>query len=209
MLHTNTILLFLLATLTLNVTPGPDMLYVIARSVGQGRSAGIVSALGISAGCCVHTLGVAFGLVSLMAAVPAAYEMIKYAGAAYLVYLGLRIIMSRPPPEAETAVKPDSLSAIFLQGLLTNVLNPKVALFFLAFLPQFVDQTSGSLAAQIIFLGVLFNLSGTMVNVAVALAASYTGARLKAYLKNSAVLRWVSGGLFIGLGIRLATLRRS
>jgi threonine/homoserine/homoserine lactone efflux protein len=117
--------------------------------------------------------------------------------------------MSRPPPEAETAVKPDSLSAIFLQGLLTNVLNPKVALFFLAFLPQFVDQTSGSLAAQIIFLGVLFNLSGTMVNVAVALAASYTGARLKAYLKNSAVFRWLSGGLFIGLGIRLATLRRS
>src|SRR5438128_10457336 len=120
--HPNSILLFLLATLTLNVTPGPDMLYVIARSVGQGRSAGIVSAFGIAAGCCVHTLGVAFGLVGLMAAVPAAYEVIKYAGAAYLVYLGLRTLMSRHRLEAEASVKPDRLSAIFFQGMLTNVL---------------------------------------------------------------------------------------
>jgi threonine/homoserine/homoserine lactone efflux protein len=206
MLHANNIWLFLLATLTLNLTPGPDMLYVIARSLGQGRAAGLVSTCGIAAGCCAHTLAVAFGLASLLAAAPAAYVAIKYAGAAYLIYLGLRILMSRAPLEAGTSVRPDSLPAIFLQGMLTNALNPKVALFFLAFLPQFTDRAAGDMAAQIMILGVLFNLSGTAVNAMVAFAASYMGARLKAYLKETSAFRWLSGGLFIGLGIRLATL---
>ena len=202
------LLLFMLATVTLNVTPGPDMLYVIARSVGQGRPAGIVSAFGIAGGCIVHTLAVAFGLAGIMLAVPVAYEIVRYGGAAYLVYLGLRTLLNRREATAEAAIKPDGLRTIFLQGVLTNVLNPKVALFFLAFLPQFVDASRGSVAAQIVFLGGLFITSGTIVNVAVALAASYTGGRLRNHRRSPAVFRWITGTVFLGLGIRLAMLER-
>ncbi len=203
----NSMLLFMIATITLNITPGPDMLYVIARSVGQGRAAGIASALGIAAGCFVHVFAVTFGLASLLMAVPTAYEIIKYAGAAYLIYLGVRTLLSRPPKDAETPIKEASLQAIFLQGIITNILNPKVALFFLAFLPQFVNR-EGNFAAQIIFLGVLFNISGTLVNVIVALAASYTGVQFKTRIRNSSIFRWLTGGIFVGLGVRLALLER-
>ncbi len=207
MLDVNSLLLFMTATIILNITPGPDMLYVIARSVGQGRAAGIASSLGIAAGCFVHILAVTFGLASLMMAVPAAYEIIKYAGAAYLIYLGIRILITRQTKNAETPIEEASLRKIFLQGVITNVLNPKVALFFLAFLPQFVNREA-NVAAQIIFLGVLFNTSGTLVNVIVALAASYTGIQFKTRIGNSSVFRWLTGGVFIGLGVRLALLER-
>ena len=207
MLDVNSLLLFMTATIILNITPGPDMLYVIARSVGQGRAAGIASSLGIAAGCFVHILAVTFGLASLMMAVPAAYEIIKYAGAAYLIYLGIRILITRQTKNAETPIEEASLQKIFLQGVITNVLNPKVALFFLAFLPQFVNREA-NVAAQIIFLGVLFNTSGTLVNVIVALVASYTGIQFKTRIGNSSVFRWLTGGVFIGLGVRLALLER-
>ena len=203
----NSLLLFMAATIALNVTPGPDMLYVIARSVGQGRAAGIASALGITAGCFVHIFAVTFGLASLMMAVPTAYEIVKFAGAAYLIYLGVRTLTSRQSKKAETPIKEASLRTIFLQGVVTNVLNPKVALFFLAFLPQFVNRDS-NVAAQIIFLGVLFNTSGTIVNVIVALVASYTGLQFKNRIGNSSMFRWLTGGIFIGLGVRLALLER-
>jgi len=205
--HTN-LLFFLIATVTLNVTPGPDMLYVIARSVGQGRSAGIASAFGIAGGCLVHTLAVAFGLASLMMAVPVAYGLVKYAGAAYLVFLGIRALMGPQPMTADAPLREDTLTAIFFQGVVTNVLNPKVALFFVAFLPQFVEALLGHVALQIVFLGVLFNTSGTIVNVAVALAASHGGKRMRTRLGNSPIFRWVTGGVFIGLGVRLAFLER-
>jgi len=207
MLDVNSLLLFMTATIILNITPGPDMLYVIARSVGQGRAAGIASSLGIAAGCFVHILAVTFGLASLMMAVPAAYEIIKYAGAAYLIYLGIRILITRQTKNAETPIEEASLRRIFLQGVITNVLNPKVALFFLAFLPQFVNREA-NVAGQIIFLGILFNTSGTLVNVMVALAASYTGIQFKTRIGNSSVFRWLTGGVFIGLGVRLALLER-
>lgn len=207
MLDVNSLLLFLTATIILNITPGPDMLYVIARSVGQGRAAGIASSLGIAAGCFVHILAVTFGLASLMMAVPAAYEIIKYAGAAYLIYLGVRILVTRQTKNAETPIEEAGLRTIFLQGVITNVLNPKVALFFLAFLPQFINQKA-NVAAQIIFLGILFNVSGTIVNVIVALAASYTGVRFKTRIGNSSVFRWLTGSVFIVLGVRLALLER-
>ncbi len=203
----NSLLLFMAATIALNVTPGPDMLYVIARSVGQGRAAGIASALGITAGCFVHIFAVTFGLASLMMAVPTAYEIVKFAGAAYLIYLGVRTLTSRQSKKAETPIKEASLRTIFLQGVVTNVLNPKVALFFLAFLPQFVNRDS-SVAAQIIFLGVLFNTSGTIVYVIVALVASYAGVQFKNRIGNSSMFRWLTGGIFIGLGVRLALLER-
>ncbi len=202
------LLFFMIATVTLNVTPGPDMLYVIARSVGQGRSAGIASAFGIAGGCLVHTLAVAFGLASLMMAIPVAYEVVKYAGAAYLVFLGIRTLTAPHQTTADTPLRDDTLTAIFFQGVVTNVLNPKVALFFVAFLPQFVDLNLDHVALQIVFLGVLFNTSGTIVNVAVALAASYSGGRIRTHVGHSSIFRWVTGSVFIGLGARLAFLER-
>lgn len=206
--ETEGLLLFVLATLTLNVTPGPDMLYVIARAAGQGRSAGIVSALGIAAGCVVHTLLVACGVAGLLRTAPAAFEVIKYAGAAYLIYLGVRALTARRRAEADPRVAPSGLGRVFVQGALTNLLNPKVALFFLAFLPQFADGSRGPVALQILMLGLLFNLLGTTVNVVVALAASFAGGRLRSRVGDSAALRWLTGCALIGLGVRLALLER-
>lgn len=200
--------MFVLATLTLNVTPGPDMLYVIARGAGQGRAAGVVSALGIAAGCVVHTLLVACGLAGLLLTAPAAFDMVKYAGAAYLVYLGVRALTSRRRGGVNRQVAECGLGHVFLQGALTNLLNPKVALFFLAFLPQFTDPSRNPVALQILLLGLLFNLLGTTVNVVVALAASHAGGRFKSGLGDSAALRWLTGGVLIGLGLRLALLER-
>ncbi|MCI0387215.1 MAG: LysE family translocator [Acidobacteria bacterium] len=208
MLDTHNLIVFLLATVTLNLTPGPDILYIIARSVGQGRAAGIVSSLGIATGLLVHTLAVAFGLASLLMAAPAVYDAIRYAGAAYLIYLGLRVLLSHQKRQPETTLEPMSLSAIFLQGMLTNVLNPKIALFFLAFLPQFTNRMSGNVAVQVILLGLFFILLGSTINLAVALAASSIGTRFKTYTSGSTAFRWLTGGLFIGLGLRLALLER-
>jgi len=205
---TDSLLLFVLATLTLNVTPGPDMLYVIARRAGQGRSAGFVSALGVAAGLLLHTLLVACGLAGLLLTAPAAFDVVKYAGAAYLVYLGVRALTSRRRTEVNQGVTKSGLGSVFLQGALTNLLNPKVALFFLAFLPQFVDHSRGSVAPRILLLGLLFNLLGTSVNVAVAPAASFAGGRFKLRVGDAAAFRWLTGGALIGLGLRLALLER-
>ncbi len=201
------LLTFLIAALSLNIAPGPDMLYVIGRSVGGGRRAGIVSALGIFAGTLVHTLIVALGLAALLRSSSLAFNVIRYAGAAYLFYLGARLLASRDMP-IEMKLGDDTLLRIFRQGVITNVLNPKVALFFLAFLPQFVDSRRGTVALQVVFLGMLFNTGGTLVNLGVALA----GGRLGDILKRSPGLRrfqrWLSGSIFIGLGVRMAIARR-
>jgi threonine/homoserine/homoserine lactone efflux protein len=135
--------LFIVAGLALNLTPGPDMLYVAARGASEGRAAGIASALGIGAGTLVHIALVAAGLAALLAAVPVAYLALRLGGAAYLIYLGVRALLARPLTAA-APLEPASLGAIFRQGVITNVLNPKVALFFLAFLPQFVDTSRGN-----------------------------------------------------------------
>ncbi|HET9450008.1 MAG TPA: LysE family translocator, partial [Aggregicoccus sp.] len=194
--------------LALNVTPGPDMLYVIARSASEGRRAGVASALGIAGGTVFHTLAVVLGLSSLLLAVPFAYDAVRLGGAAYLVYLGLRALL-RPAAAGEgPRVERASLWAIFRQGVVTNVLNPKVALFFLAFLPQFVDPARGSVPGQLLLLGVLFNVSGTLVNLAVALAASGAGQWGRSRLGSSALLQRLTGVVFVGLGVRLALQRR-
>lgn len=203
----HSLLLFLTATLLLNLTPGPDMLYVTARSLDQGRLAGVVSALGIAAGCLIHALAVAFGLARLLLAVPPVYEAIRYAGAAYLIYLGVSQVRGRRSLRSATTVSPAQLSTIFLQGMLTNVLNPKVALFFLAFLPQFVNTAASGVTRQMLLLGLLFNLSGTLVNIAVALAASFAGVRLQSRLADSARFRWLTASILVGLGLRLALNR--
>ena len=206
-----TLALFLGATLALNVTPGPDMLYVIARSGAEGRRAGIVSALGIAAGTLVHTALVAFGLSRLLLAVPAAYDAVRLAGAAYLIFLGVRSL-GRPQRVAapqEAAPPPAPLRAIFRQGVVTNVLNPKVALFFLAFLPQFVDATRGSAWLQLLALGLLFNVSGTIVNLVVAVLASRAAAwSRRRSARAGAALQRLTGLIFVGLGVRLALLGR-
>ena len=203
MFDVHTLALFLTATLALNLTPGPDMLYVIARSAAEGRKAGIVSALWIAGGTVFHTAAVALGVVSLLAAVPVAFLIVKYAGAAYLIYLGIRALRS-DAPLAAPVVEHARLSVIFRQGVITNVLNPKVALFFLAFLPQFVDPARGDPALQVIVLGLLFNVSGTLVNLAVALASSRVAARLRRTSGTTRVVQRATGVLFIGLGARLA-----
>ena len=202
------LLLFMSAALALNVTPGPDMLYVIARSTGDGLRAGIASALGIGAGTLVHIAALALGLSALLRTAPLAYDVIRWAGAVYLIWLGIRAIRSARQPLAADARPAASLGAIFRQGAITNILNPKVALFFLAFLPQFVDPARGDPIFQIVMLGLLFDLSGTLVNLGVAVIAG----RARGWIQSRGgerrrmieVLRYGTGVIFMALGVRLA-----
>lgn len=196
-------LLFLAAGLALNFTPGPDMLYVAARGASEGRPAGIASALGIGAGTLVHITLVALGLAALLRAVPVAYLMVRIGGAAYLIYLGVRAIRSRSTLVMRR-LEPAPLRTVFQQGVITNVLNPKVALFFLAFLPQFVDPSRGNPVVQIVVLGLVFDLTGTLVNLGVAVGASRAASRLREASRARDILQTVTGALFIGLGLRLA-----
>ena len=200
----HSIALFLAAGLALNLTPGPDMLYVAARGAGEGRSAGIVSALGIGVGTLVHIALIAAGLAAVLAAVPVAYLAIRLGGAAYLIYLGVRSLLARPAT-ATARLAPASLGTIFRQGVITNVLNPKVALFFLAFLPQFVDASRGNPVLQIIALGLLFDTTGTLVNLAVAVGSSRAAEGLRG---RGVWLQRLTGGIFVALGVRLAFAAR-
>ena len=196
--------IFVVSGLLLNLTPGNDMLYVIARSSGGSVRAGIVSALGIGAGCFVHMLAAVAGLSALVAQSAIAFEILKYAGAAYLVYLGLRSIFDRSSLTTRETSHTRSMSRIFWQGVLTNVLNPKVALFFLAFLPQFIDASKGSLSLQILFLGTWFNVMGTLVNILVALVFGRLGARLSRIPKFMQWQQRFTGIVLMALGIRVA-----
>ncbi|MEP6730911.1 MAG: LysE family translocator [bacterium] len=196
--------LFIAAGLALNITPGPDMLYVAARGASEGRPAGVASALGIGAGTFVHIALVAAGLAAVLAAVPVAYLAIRLGGAAYLIYLGVRGLMARSTTDT-VALEPASLGVIFRQGVITNVLNPKVALFFLAFLPQFVDPSRGNPALQVVALGLIFNTTGTLVNLGVAIGSSHAASRLR---KQSSWLQRLTGGIFVALGLRLAFATR-
>lgn len=198
---------FLVAALALNLTPGADMTYVLARSVGQGRRAGVLSALGVAAGSIVHTVAAAVGLSALLMHSETAFLAIKYAGAAYLLYLAWRALRT-PPPALGATPLPVSGGRVFLEGALTNVLNPKVALFFLAFLPQFTDAGRGSVAWQIVFLGTLFNCGGTAVNVAVALSGSAAAHLIRGSRRAAAVLRWFTAAVFAGLALRLVVAQR-
>lgn len=200
----HSLLLFVGAGLLLNVTPGPDLLYILGRSVSQGRAAGVLSAAGIGAGCIVHVAGAALGLSTLLLALPHAYDAVRWAGAAYLVLLGVRALRSRGTTLEAQPLPPVSARRAFWQGVLTNVLNPKVALFFLAFLPQFADPSRGPLAPQLLLLGAIFTVNGTLVCVAFALFAAEVGAWLR---RRYAVSRWLdraTGVLFVALGLRLA-----
>lgn len=203
----HSLLLFMAAGLALNITPGPDMLYVAARSTSEGRAAGIVSSLGIATGTLFHITAVALGLSALLAAVPIAYTTVRIAGASYLVYLGVRALASRSA-NGPRSIERAPLGAIFRQGMLTNMLNPKVALFFLAFLPQFVDPSRGSAAMQIVILGLIFDTSGTVVNTIVALATSGAADRVRVNSRLGEILHKFTGVVFIGLGVRIAYASR-
>jgi threonine/homoserine/homoserine lactone efflux protein len=193
--------IFLLATLALNLTPGPDMLYVFARSVGQGRRAGVVSAFGIGAGTLVHMMAVALGLSTLLLQVPIAYDAIRYLGAAYLLYLGVRSILSAGDLTAEARPTQDSLPRIFRQGVITNVLNPKVALFFLAFLPQFTSRGAGSeqLRNEMLLLGAGAMIIGLSLDLCYAVGADAIGRRVRSTRTTSRWRNRLVGGVYLGL----------
>jgi RhtB (resistance to homoserine/threonine) family protein len=204
--------LFLLAVMLLNVTPGPDTAYIVARSVSQGRRAGFVSVLGISAGCVVHTLATAFGLTAILAASAAAFTVIKVAGAAYLIYLGMRMIFTKkaaaPAAEATLAETPKSLRSLFTQGFWTNVLNPKVVLFFVSFFPQFVSTGSPHKTLAFLALGGTFIVMSTVWNGFVSWIAGSVTHRMRG---RPGFKRWLDrtvGTAFVGLGIRLALIHR-
>ncbi|WP_321886049.1 LysE family translocator [Paraburkholderia bannensis] len=209
---------FLVAVLLLNVTPGPDTAYIVGRSVAQGRSAGLVSALGISAGCCVHALACAFGLTALLAASATAFTVIKLVGACYLVYLGVRLILTKQtdaapatptaPATATTGVQPRPLRQLFLSGFWTNVLNPKVVLFFVSFFPQFVTVTSPHKILAFLALGAVFVLMSTVWNSFVAWIA---GSVTQRFSGKPGIRKWLDrtvGSAFVGLGVKLATSTR-
>ena len=182
------------------------MTYVAARSLGQGRRAGLVSALGISAGCAVHIVAAALGVAVVLRAWPAAYVAIRLAGAAYLIYLGVGMLWNAGRGEGLRPVADATDGDIFKQGVITNVLNPKVAMFFLAFLPQFIDPTRGPAGLQTLALGVTFNISGTLVNAAVAWLAGSARALLESR-DGRAWFQRVSGAILTALGLRLALAR--
>jgi threonine/homoserine/homoserine lactone efflux protein len=205
MLGTHDLALFVLSGLLLNLTPGPDTLYIVGRSTTQGWRAGAVAALGICAGIFVHIAAAAAGLSALLAASASAFIVVKIAGAAYLVYVGISLIRSSVAPAAKApALEPAKLRTVFVQGFFTNVLNPKVALFFVAFLPQFVEAQAPSKAAAFLFLGLIFNLNGTLWNLFVAWSLSRVGGGVR---RNARFARWFNrcvGGLFVWLGLKLA-----
>lgn len=198
--------LFLAAVLLLNATPGPDTAYIVGRSIAQGRSAGLLSALGISAGCCVHALASAIGLSAILAASATAFTFIKLAGGAYLVYLGIRMILARPDSVAQTSRTQETRTprTIFLQAMVTNVLNPKVILFFLAFIPQFVHADAPHKTLAFLFLGVMFAAVSMCWNSGTAFLA---GTLSRHAGRNPRVRIWlerVVGTSFIALGAKLA-----
>jgi threonine/homoserine/homoserine lactone efflux protein len=206
-LGTHDLWLFVLSGFLLNITPGPDTLYIVGRSSAQGWPAGAVAALGIGAGTLVHICAAALGLSAILAASANAFTAVKFIGAAYLLYVGISLIRSAGASQSSplaVPARPVSIRSIFVQGFLTNVLNPKVALFFLAFLPQFVASDAGSKPLAFLLLGAIFDFNGTLWNLFVA----WSTARLSSRLAPSAVLkRWFNrcvGSLFVCIGIRLA-----
>lgn len=193
-----------LATLALVLVPGPAVLYIITRSVNQGRKAGLASAAGIATGGLVHVAGAALGLSALLASSAMAFSLVKYLGAAYLIYLGVRTLLTAPALLQSVTAERQGLRRLYSQGIVVQAFNPKVALFFLAFLPQFIDPHRGSVVAQSLILGAMFILIGLCTDSAYALVAGTLGAWLKQQRAFAAVQRYVAGAVFVGLGLTTA-----
>lgn len=212
MFGTHDLLLFILAGWLLNITPGPDTALIVARTTQLGFRGGAVTCAGVAAGIMVHVTAAAVGLSALIAASATAFALVKFLGAAYLVYIGIRMILTRrtESTDAALALKTTALTSgkVFRQGFVTNALNPKVALFFLAFLPQFIDTQAPSKALAFVFLGLVFNINGTVWNVLVA----YLTARATVTMRGAKRFqRWIDGtigALFIAFGVKLALFQR-
>jgi threonine/homoserine/homoserine lactone efflux protein len=200
----STLVLFSLAALALIVVPGPAVLYVVAQSIGSGRRAGLASSIGIATGGLVHVCAATIGLSSLLASSATAFTVVKLAGAVYLVVIGLRKILGREESVTTRPNVPRRRRRLYGQGVVVNVLNPKTALFFLAFLPQFVDADRGSAALQIAVLGLVFVALALVSDSLWALAAGTAGARLRHSARFLGVERYVSGSVFVGLGLTAA-----
>ena len=200
--------LFLAAGILLNLTPGPDTVYILGRSIAQGRDAGVASALGICAGSIFHTCAAALGLSAILATSALAFGAIKLLGGAYLVFLGIKMILDRRKHlSLPTSFRQRTTTAAFRQGVLTNILNPKVALFFLAFLPQFIDPDSNIKVLAFLILGFTFVTTGTIWCLVLAWFASAFSERLRT---NQTIAQWLNrtaGALFVFLGLRLATAK--
>jgi threonine/homoserine/homoserine lactone efflux protein len=200
--------LFCAASVALAVVPGPAVTYIVTQSVDRGRRAGLFSAAGIACGGLVHLTAATAGLSAIVASSPTAFAAIKYAGAAYLVVVGLRRILSR-----EEEVEPEPGRALhrelFVQGVIVNVLNPKTALFFLAFLPQFVDPHADAVPLQVAFLGAIFAAIAFCSDVSYALLADLLARRLRRGGRGARVRRWASGGIFVALGAVAAAAHRA
>jgi threonine/homoserine/homoserine lactone efflux protein len=208
MLGIHELWLFILSGLLLNVTPGPDTAYIIGRSLQLGWRGGAAAAIGIGCGCLVHVFGAAIGLSALLMASSAAFTLVKVVGAAYLLLSGIQMLLSRPRPIADVTVQGDeiSLRRVFWQGALTDVLNPKVALFFLAFLPQFVAADSPHKTSAFLLLGLIFVFNGTLWCLGMAAFAAKAAGRIR---ESSGAVAWINrllGGLFVYLGFRVAML---
>ncbi|MEJ7688530.1 MAG: LysE family translocator [Variovorax sp.] len=206
----DSLLLFVAAGLLLNLTPGPDVLYIVSRALRQGARAGIVAGFGITAGCFVHIAAAALGVSALMAASGTAFAVLKWLGAAYLLWIGLRMLLARAPadaaglPATSLETTPESLQSIFLGGFWTNALNPKVALFFLAFVPQFIAPDTANKPLAFFLLGTLFNFNAVFVNIGWALAAGWTARRVGIVQRGMRWLERGAGAIFVAFGIKLA-----
>jgi threonine/homoserine/homoserine lactone efflux protein len=200
----SSLVVFIGAAILLLVTPGPAIFYILGRSIGQGRSAGFVSALGIGVGTLVHTAAAAIGLSALLMSSAIAFSVVKYLGAAYLIYLGVKKLRGEESLEPSQNASRAKLSRVFGQGIIVNILNPKTALFFFAFLPQFVDASRGNVAWQILFLGTLFAAMGTASDSLWALFAGTIAHRLSGSTRWLRTQRYVSGGMLISLGVATA-----
>ena len=203
----STLALFAVAAVTLLVIPGPAVLYIVTRSVDQGRAAGLASVCGVHVGTLVHVVAAALGLSALLVSSATAYHAVRWLGAAYLVWLGVRRLLAHDEPSGPGKDRDASrrgLSRIFAQGVVVNVLNPKTALFFLAFLPQFVDVSRGSVPFQVVVFGVAFVLLGLASDSAYALLASTGAGWLRRRPRVARTSRLVSGGVLISLGVTTA-----
>ena len=201
----STLSLFILAALALLLVPGPAVLYIVARSIDQGRNAGLVSVIGVSLGSMVHVVAAALGLSALLVQSALAFQTVKYAGAAYLIYLGVQRLREKDDIEVGPQAPQRTLRRVFTQGIVVNILNPKTALFFFAFLPQFVNVDSGtSVGLQILFLGTLLIAIGVVTDGVYAVAAGTIAGWLKSRPRVITGQRYLAGGIFISLGLATA-----
>ncbi len=201
------LILFLAASLVVIVAPGPDNILVLTRGVTLGRGAALVSATGASVGLVCHSLFAAVGLSAILAQSAAAFAVVKYAGAAYLVYFGVRALLSKERLAFSDA-PPMGFGSVFVQAVASNVLNPKIAVFFLAYLPQFADPAAGGVAPQLLALGLLFALLTWVIFSAIALFSGIFGGWLRSRPKLASGLGWLTGGILVALGLRLALSER-